>query len=81
MRKQEDKIKISRRSFMSRSTCASLGLGGLVGTLANLRVMDAFANSAVLTDYKALVCMFLRGGSDMNNVFIPIGEIFSPSPA
>lgn len=72
MRKQEDKITISRRSFLSRSTCASLGIGSMVHTLANLRVIDAFANSIVLSDYKALVCLFLRGGLDMNNVFIPI---------
>ncbi len=33
--------------------------------------MNAAANSITLGDYKALVCIFLRGGCDMNNFLIP----------
>ena len=68
--------KTSRRSFLARTSCASLGINALVNTLANLRLMNAAANTSSATigqDYKALVCVFLRGGCDMNNVVIPIG--------
>ncbi|MDC0503146.1 DUF1501 domain-containing protein, partial [Verrucomicrobiales bacterium] len=58
------------------STCATMGINAMVNTLAHLRLMDAAANTAgagIGNDYKALVCIFLRGGCDMNNVVIPIG--------
>ncbi len=61
---------------MARTACASMGINALVNTLAHLRLMDAAANTAggnVSADYKALVCIFLRGGCDMNNFMIPIG--------
>ena len=46
-----------------------MGINALVNTLAHLRLMDAAANTAgagIGNDYKALVCIFLRGGCDMN---------------
>jgi uncharacterized protein (DUF1501 family) len=39
------------------------------GALANIGAMNAFAQSA--TDYKALVCVYLFGGNDGNNVIVP----------
>ena len=58
----------SRRSFI-RVGCAS------VGTLA-LRpfgLITAMAGTAAPpTDYKALVCVFLFGGNDGNNVIVPL---------
>ena len=69
--------KVSRRSFLARSTCATLGINAMVNTLAHLRLMTAAANTSganIGNDYKALVCIFLRGGCDMNNVIIPIGS-------
>ncbi len=73
MKSPEFKNRIDRRSFFSRSTCASLGLTSLVNTLAHLQVIDAFAAGQAITSYKALVCIFLRGGLDTNNLLIPRG--------
>ena len=56
----------SRRSFI-RVGCSA------VGTLA-LRPFGAIAAAAVpaVSDYKALVCVFLFGGNDGNNVIVPL---------
>ncbi|MEM7146976.1 MAG: DUF1501 domain-containing protein [Verrucomicrobiota bacterium] len=72
---KEFKFKMDRRSFLSRSACASMGLGSIVNTLAHLQLIDrAVANGINIgTDYKALICIFLRGGCDKNYFFRPIG--------
>jgi uncharacterized protein (DUF1501 family) len=59
-----------RRTFIRQAACAALGASGLVGTIWDLRKLSA-ATSLVGTDYKALVCVFLHGGNDANNVIIP----------
>ncbi len=64
-------IKLNRRSFIGRSALGSMALGGLSQTLNHLGLMDAAAEEVTLSDYKALVCIFLRGGCDMNNFLIP----------
>ena len=54
-----------------------MGIGSLVNTLSQLTLINSAAastiggNDVVGSDYKALVCIFLRGGCDMNNVIIP----------
>jgi uncharacterized protein (DUF1501 family) len=45
-----------------------VGLTGLLSSLASLRLMGA---AAAPSDYKALVCLFLQGGNDGNNLLIP----------
>ena len=62
----------ARRHFLKLSTrLATLGLTGLgFGPSRSWFVSDASA--AVLTDYKALVCVFLFGGNDGNNMVVPI---------
>ncbi len=70
------KFRINRRNFLGRSALASIGLGGMTHMLSNLRLMDrAVANitpDVVGNDYKALVCVFKRGGSDQNNMLVPV---------
>ena len=72
---------LSRRKFLG-ACCASVGATGLLSTLAQLRLMGAVASpdngpaappraGAPQTDYKALVCLFLAGGNDANNLVIP----------
>lgn len=68
---------ISRRQFLKAGTCGAMTIGPLVNTIAQLSLMNSAAASAanslsVGSDYKALVCIFLRGGCDMNNVLIPV---------
>lgn len=47
----------------------------LINVISQLRLMQAATanNTAIGDDYKALVCIFLRGGCDTNNVVVPIG--------
>ena len=72
--------KISRRDFLKAGTCGAMTIGPLVNTIAQLSLINSASASAlggtslVGSDYKALVCLFLRGGCDMNNVLIPVGS-------
>ncbi len=59
----------TRRTFLRQAACAALGTSGLFNTLFDLRKISAA--SAVSGDYKALVCLFLYGGNDANNVIVP----------
>ena len=63
----------SRRDFIRRAACAAVGTVALNATLRDLRLMNAaVAQSNIPTgDYKALVCIFLAGGNDSNNLVIP----------
>jgi uncharacterized protein (DUF1501 family) len=60
----------TRRTFIRQTACAALGATGLVTTIWDLRKLCA-ATLSDATDYKALVCVFLYGGNDANNVIIP----------
>ncbi len=64
-----------RRHFLKLSAqLAALGLAGLgtgLGKSKTLFAADARSNEA-LTDYKALVCIYLFGGNDGNNVIVPL---------
>lgn len=77
----------SRRQFLGSACCSAVGYTGLLSTLASLRLTATVAGQssptvtatppragAVLPDYKALVCLFLNGGNDANNMIVPIGE-------
>lgn len=55
-------LKISRRSML-RGAIAT-------GSLGYFGLLDALAQTG---DYKALVCVFLFGGNDSNNLIIPMG--------
>jgi len=70
----------NRRDFLVRSTCAALGAAAFQGTikqfgLANLLAVDGVTQSPESPNcsggYKALVCIFLNGGNDGNNMVIP----------
>ena len=63
----------ARRHFLKLSTrLATLGLTSLgLGPSRSWFVADAAAQTAV-TDYKALVCVYLFGGNDCNNVIVPV---------
>jgi uncharacterized protein (DUF1501 family) len=65
----------TRRDFLRQSSCAALGVTGLVNALAQMRLMTAaLAQDSTTTGYKALVCLFLHGGHDANNLLVPAGE-------
>ena len=83
-----DSPDLSRRDFLGSSCCAAVGVTGLLSTLGSLRLMAAAANpangpqepsraGAIPGDYKALVCLFLNGGNDANNLIVPTGSGYS----
>ena len=69
----------SRRNFLRTAACA-LGGGAMASTVERLGLMSALAQSGAASDYRALVCIFLVGGNDGNNMVIPFedaGDDFS----
>lgn len=61
-------MKNVRRDFLLRA--GALSAGGLVRGLAPMASLGALAQAAP-ADYKALVCVFLYGGVDGNNLVVP----------
>lgn len=59
----------TRRTFIRQAACAALTTSGLLNTIFDLRRLSA-ATYPDTGDYKALVCLFLYGGNDANNVLI-----------
>ena len=43
----------------------------MTSAIRDLRFMNAAVAQSNITDYKALVCIFLQGGNDSNNLIIP----------
>lgn len=65
-----NKIDISRREFLRNASLVSVA-GSVAAPFAlNLFAMNVAAASTLTTDYKALVCIFLAGGNDHNNMVI-----------
>jgi uncharacterized protein (DUF1501 family) len=62
---------LSRRRFIGRA-CSAVGATGMLSALAQLRMIGALAADTAPTDYKALVCLFLYGGNDSNNLLVPV---------
>jgi len=65
---------LSRRSFL-RSVCTAVGMTSLASTVFDLRRIAAAA--PLSGDFKALVCVFLYGGNDSNNVLVPRGTEYA----
>jgi uncharacterized protein (DUF1501 family) len=59
----------TRRDFM-RLACCSAATASMVSGLSKFGLVSAMAQGT--TDYKALVCIFLFGGNDANNLLVPI---------
>src|SRR5882757_3977112 len=85
MSKHPPRPDLSRRQFIGSACCSAVGAMGILSTLSSLRLMAAAANSgigpatpptasAIGADYKALICLFLNGGNDANNLIIPTGS-------
>jgi uncharacterized protein (DUF1501 family) len=62
----------TRRRFLWQSACAAVGMTSLASTVFDLRRIAAAAPlGGAAGDYKALVCVFLYGGNDSNNLLVP----------
>jgi uncharacterized protein (DUF1501 family) len=64
----------TRRDFM-RLACCSAATASLVGGLSKFGLVSALAQGT--TDYKALVCIFMFGGNDSNNMIVPIDSTYA----
>ena len=62
---------MNRRGFIRQAACAALGAGALSSVIGDLRFINSAMAQSSITDYKALVCIFLSGGNDSNNLIIP----------
>ena len=67
----------SRRDFLRTSACA-LGGMALASSIDTFSVVHALTPQAA-TQYKALVCVFLNGGNDGNNMFVSLDQYNGPA--
>src|SRR5262245_27269278 len=69
----------SRRDFLVRTTCATLGAAAFQGTVRQFGLANLLAtpSSTVTGNDRALVCVFLNGGSDSNNMIIPTDSYYT----
>jgi uncharacterized protein (DUF1501 family) len=69
----------SRRDFLVRTTCAALGAAALQGTVKKFGLANLLATppNGVSANYRALVCVFLQGGNDSNNMIIPTDSYYT----
>jgi len=59
--------RFSRRGFLKTTCCTAAGVAA--ASFSRLGLVSAFAQGS--GDYKALVCVFLYGGNDANNMIVP----------
>ncbi|HEY9504065.1 MAG TPA: twin-arginine translocation signal domain-containing protein, partial [Pyrinomonadaceae bacterium] len=69
----------SRRDFLRTSACA-LGSMALASSIESFSVVHALTPQAA-SDYRALVCVFLNGGNDGNNMFVSLDQYAAYSTA
>src|SRR5712671_4760101 len=68
---QKSFAKYTRRDFIRQAACAAVGTSAITSAIRDLRFMNAAVAQSNISDYKALVCIFLSGGNDSNNLIIP----------
>jgi uncharacterized protein (DUF1501 family) len=62
-------MKLTRREVFRKSCCSAAALG-MAASFSRFGLINALAQAP--TDYRALVCIFLFGGNDANNMLIPM---------
>ena len=62
---------ITRRDFLRRAACAAVGTAAMTSAIRDLRFINSAVAQSNVVDYKALVCIFLSGGNDSNNLIVP----------
>jgi uncharacterized protein (DUF1501 family) len=65
-------MAITRRDFLRSSACA-VGSMALASSIDTFGVVHALTPQTA-TDYKALVCVFLNGGNDGNNMLVSLDQ-------
>ena len=67
-------MRRNRRTFLK--TCCSLGAAGMATQIGRLGLVSAYAQQPA-ADYKALVCIFMFGGNDSNNMIVPVDSRYT----
>ncbi|HMO05663.1 MAG TPA: DUF1501 domain-containing protein [Kiritimatiellia bacterium] len=70
----KESTPITRRAFIGQAACSGLSFAGLLSTIGTLRLFNATVSAQggpPLDDSKILVCLFLYGGNDANNMLVP----------
>ena len=70
-------MAIKRRDFLRNSACAIGGVA-LASSIDAFSVVHALTPQAA-TDYRALVCVFLNGGNDGNNMLVSLDQYDGPA--
>jgi uncharacterized protein (DUF1501 family) len=70
-------MAITRRDFLRNSACAVGGLA-LASSIDTFSVVHALTPQAA-TDYRALVCVFMNGGNDGNNLIVSLDQYDGPA--
>lgn len=63
--------RLSRRGFL-KTTCCTAAAGVAAASFGRFGLVNALAQNT--QDYKALVCIFLFGGNDANNLIVPLSS-------
>jgi uncharacterized protein (DUF1501 family) len=71
MENKQISVLKTRREFIRQAACAAVGTTALTACIRDLRFMNAAMAQSNINDYKALVCIFLAGGNDSNNLILP----------
>src|SRR5689334_10106703 len=70
-------MAITRRDFLRNSACAVGGMA-LASSIDTFSIVHALTPQAA-TDYRALVCVFMNGGNDGNNMFVSLDQYDGPA--
>ncbi len=70
-------MAMKRRDFLRNSACAIGGMA-LASSIDTFSVVHALTPQAA-TDYKALVCIFMNGGNDGNNMLVSLDQYDGPA--
>src|ERR1700722_1525891 len=62
-------MKLTRRDLLRKSCCAAAAVG-MAASYSRFGLINALAQAP--SNYQALVCIFLFGGNDANNMLIPM---------
>jgi len=79
--RRNNPVDPTRRDFMRAAGCAALTTTSIVSTIWDLRMVNAATLDKMSLrtppPYKALVCVFMFGGNDSNNLIVPTDSRFS----
>src|SRR5215208_7634889 len=70
-------MAITRRDFLRNGACAIGGMA-LASSIDTFSVVHALTPQAA-TDYRALVCVFMNGGNDGNNMLVSLDQYDGPA--